>query len=362
MIYSKTLSLKFSSVPYIGRRQLLVHSLVESYNLHEFIHLISPKPATKDELLAFHSRDYVELLKNANGEEDMNEEMMDEVGLGYDCPVMDKMIDWCLTVAGGSLSAAEHLMANDHVRTVINWEGGWHHAHRDSAAGFCYVNDIVLAIHRLQSKYKRILYIDLDVHHGDGVEEAFSATDRVVTWSIHKYEPGYFPGTGNATDIGTGKGRYHSINVPLMEGVTNSMYRKIFTSILPHLMTAYGPECVVAQCGADCLVGDNLGGFNMTPEALAECVRDILSHNLPVLILGGGGYNHINTAKCWTAITAAVVGETLDDDIPEDEEYFEDYGPDFQLTISPGCVRNRNTEVQIDNLISYVKDNISNIT
>ena len=126
-------------------------------------------------------------------------------------------------------------------------------------------------------------------------------------------------------------------------------------------MSNYRPECVVLQCGADCIVGDHLGGFNLTPDTLSDCVKDVLAYNLPVLILGGGGYNHINTAKCWTAITAAAVGEILDDDIPEDDQYFEDYGPDFQLKISPGCVRNRNIEVQIDKLLALVKENVGKI-
>ena len=92
---------------------------------------------------------------------------------------------------------------------AINWSGGWHHAKRDSAAGFCYVNDVVLAIHRLQAAFKRVMYVDLDVHHGDGVEDAFSFTDKVMTMSIHKHEFGFFPGTGALKDVGFGKGKFY---------------------------------------------------------------------------------------------------------------------------------------------------------
>ena len=101
------------------------------------------------------------------------------------------------------------LLVGRRVRVALNWAGGWHHARRDSASGFCYVNDIVLAIHRLQAAFKRVMYVDLDVHHGDGVEDAFSSTDKVMTLSIHKMETGFFPGTGACTDTGYGKGRFY---------------------------------------------------------------------------------------------------------------------------------------------------------
>ena len=358
LIYSKELVRQLSLIPSIGPRQYYVHSLIHSYGLHSKLKIIRPVKASHEDLLAFHSRDYVDLLRDPH---DSNPEAVNEAGLGYDCPVLENMLDWCCSIAGASLTAADHLLHHDDdegAGVVINWDGGWHHAHRDSAAGFCYVNDIVLAIHRLQTRYKRVLYIDLDVHHGDGVEEAFSATDRVTTFSIHKFEAGYFPGTGSIRDIGTGRGRHHSINVPLEEGVTDGMYRNIFSTLFPDIMKQSDPDCVVLQCGADCLVGDALGGFNLTPEVVTDCVKDVLSYNVPLLILGGGGYHHQNTARCWTMITAAVLGETLDDDIPEDDAFFEKYGPDFQLPISQGCARNRNTQVDVDNMILAIRENI----
>ena len=126
---------------------------------------------------------------------------------GYDCPVLDRMDELATTLAAGSLTASDLLMER-RVRVAINWSGGWHHAKRDTAAGFCYVNDVVLAIHRLQRVFTKVMYVDLDVHHGDGVEDAFSSTDKVLTFSIHKMEPGFFPGTGALGDVGYGRGRY----------------------------------------------------------------------------------------------------------------------------------------------------------
>ena len=134
----------------------------------------------------------------------------EEFGLGYDCPVLENMDNFVQTLAAGSLTAAD-LLLEGRVRVAINWSGGWHHAKRDSAAGFCYINDIVLAIHRLQRGFKRIMYVDLDVHHGDGVEDAFSSTDRVLTFSVHQLETGFFPGTGDLTENGFGRGKYYRL-------------------------------------------------------------------------------------------------------------------------------------------------------
>ena len=353
----RDIALKLSSLNKIGPRQFLVQSLIKSYQLTSKLKLFQSVKASVDDLLTYHSRDYVELLTCPSE----REEEQEEHGLGYDCPSQERLLDWCLTVAGGSLTAARVLVSGQ-ARVAINWAGGWHHAHRDSAAGFCYVNDIVIAIHKLQAKFKRILYIDLDVHHGDGVEEAFSSTDKVVTFSLHKCEPGFFPGTGQLEDVGSGRGRYHSINVPLAEGVTDKMYRQVFTALLPALMSRYSPDCVVLQCGADCLVGDPLGGFNLTPASITACVADVMSYQTPLLVLGGGGYNLENAARCWTAVTASLLDTELEDDIPDEDNYFTKYGPDFTLSLSPGCVRNKNKQEDIDLIIRTIKANIDLIT
>ena len=108
----------------------------------------------------------------------------------------------------------------------------------------------------------------------------------------------------------------------------------VFSSLLPAIMTRYRPDCLVLQCGADCLVGDPLGGFNLTPAALSHCVKQLMAYQTPMLVLGGGGYNTENTARCWTAITATILGmEELEDDIPDDDHYFTNYGPDFTATL-----------------------------
>jgi len=351
MVVSRDLANKLSMMDKLGNRQFMVQSLINSYGLTKMMKVVPLVKATVEDLHVFHSHDYVEFLI------DPKESDEDQYGLGYDCPTHPDLLSWVLSMAGGSLTATAYLVEGK-AMVAMNWSGGWHHAHRDGAAGFCYVNDVVLAIHRLQARFKKILYVDLDVHHGDGVEEAFSATDKVVTFSIHKYEPGFFPGSGSDSDIGTGRGRHYSVNFPLQEGVTDQMYRNIFTSLFPLIISNFLPDCIVLQCGADSLAGDPMGGFNLTLASITACVEDVLAVDVPVLLLGGGGYNLPNTARLWASLTGVVLGVDLDTDIPDSDHFFLEYGPDFQLGVTKGCVRNRNSEEVVDDLIRVAKGNI----
>lgn len=136
--------------------------------------------------------------------------------------MFDGLYEFCQLSSGGSVAAAVKL--NKQAADIaVNWAGGLHHAKKSEASGFCYVNDIVLAILELLKYHQRVLYIDIDIHHGDGVEEAFYTTDRVMTVSFHKYGE-YFPGTGDLRDIGAGRGKYYSLNFPLRDGIDDHCY------------------------------------------------------------------------------------------------------------------------------------------
>lgn len=343
----------------VKNRAMLVHSLLSSYKLLNNLVPIPLVKATEEDLLSFHSSDYVHFLRDPDAER--NEEEASEFGLDYDCPTMENMMDLVLTLAGGSISAANSLVEGN-VQVAINWCGGWHHAQRDKAVGFCYVNDIVLAIHNLKQKFGKVLYIDLDVHHGDGVENAFSFTNQIFTFSIHKMEPGYFPGTGSQEDIGFGKGQYYTLNIPLKAGVTDGMFCHIFSTILPNLLSSFKPGAVVVQCGADCLTGDPLGGFNITPVGLGRCLSQVLDADLPTLVLGGGGYHLQNTARCWTYLTSVILNKEIDNEIPDCDPFFQYYGPSFELEVTPGCAKNNNSNQQVDEIIKTAVDNIGKIT
>lgn len=167
---------------------------------------------------------------------------------------------------------------------------------------------------------KRVLYIDIDVHHGDGVEEAFYTTDRVMTCSFHKYGE-YFPGTGELRDIGVGHGKYYSINFPLRDGIDDKSYKNIFEPVISSIMEWYQPEAIVLQCGGDSLSGDRLGCFNLSMSGHANCVNFVKSFNLPVLVLGGGGYTMRNVARTWAYETGRLVGQDLGPDLPFNDYY-----------------------------------------
>lgn len=173
------------------------------------------------------------------------------------------------------------------------------------------MNDVVIAITELLKKHQRVLYVDIDIHHGDGVEEAFYTTDRVFTLSFHKYGDGFFPGTGHTSDVGVGRGRYCSMNVPLFDGVGDFAFVDLFKFTVGSVFESYGPEVVVMQCGGDSLSLDRVGTFNLSSIAHGECVSFVSQLGVPVLALGGGGYNIRSVVKLWTYETSILCGHPL---------------------------------------------------
>lgn len=171
--------------------------------------------------------------------------------------------------------------------------------------------------------HSRVLYIDIDVHHGDGVEAAFASTDRVMTLSYHKYDPdSFFPGSGAITDTGPrNPGAHHTLNVPLKDGIDDQQYEALFKSITGSAIESFRPSAIVLQCGADSLGGDRLGKFNLNIRAHGKCVEFCKQQNLPLLILGGGGYTARNVARLWCHETSLCVGANLSDELPDHIPY-----------------------------------------
>ena len=200
--------------PMKPHRVRMAHSLVLHYGLYAQMDCFRPYRASAEDCRAFHADDYVQFLKTAT--QDREAELQSELELynmQEDCPVFDGLWPYCQIVAGGSIGAAVKLNYGA-ADIAINWAGGLHHGKKAEASGFCYVNDIVLGILELLKYHQRVLYIDIDVHHGDGVEEAFLTTDRVLTASFHKFGAGFFPGTGDLDNVGHGRGRHYAVNAP----------------------------------------------------------------------------------------------------------------------------------------------------
>ncbi len=343
-------------------RLRMTHQLILAYGLYRKMEVYKPKPSTDAQLQQFHSEDYVDFLKKINPDSmKQYTTQMQKFNMGEytDCPVFDGVHEFCSTYTGCSIDGAVKL---NHGLTdiAVNWSGGLHHAKKMEASGFCYINDIVLAILELLKYNSRVLYIDIDVHHGDGVEEAFYTTDRVMTVSFHKYGD-FFPGTGDIRDVGVKSGKYYSVNVPLQEGIDDSSYETVFKPVIDKVMEMYRPSAIVLQCGADSLTGDRLGCFNLTLHGHAKCVEHVKSFNVPTLVLGGGGYTVRNVARCWTYETSVLLGVPIANELPYND-FFEYYAPDFKLHLTPSSsMENMNKREHLDNITARILQNLKNL-
>lgn len=320
-------------------RLQLTKQLVLSYGLQYAMDCYESRTATMEELSAFHSPDYLDFLQRLTPDtmKDFNEDTQLMFGIGEDCPVFDGLYDYCSLYTGSTLSAVRTLLAGNAPPThagrtssrtpnssdiAINWSGGLHHAMKAKASGFCYVNDIVLAIQLLLTQHPRVMYIDIDVHHGDGVETAFHSSDRVLTLSLHKYDPlEYFPGTGGPNSTGPenphNPGAKHTLNLPLKDGIEDDQYKWLFDSCVKEAVKVFQPTAIVLQCGGDSLGGDRLGRFNLNIKAHGHCVTTCRSFGLPLLLVGGGGYTPRNVARLWCHETALATDTQLHNALPQ---------------------------------------------
>ncbi|CAI2298020.1 unnamed protein product [Caenorhabditis sp. 36 PRJEB53466] len=346
--------------PMKPHRVRMTHSLIVNYGLYRKLNVMRPARASFAEITRYHSDDYINFLKDVKSDNlSQFSDQMARFSVGEDCPVFDGMYEFCQLSCGGSLAAAAHLNRKES-DIAINWMGGLHHAKKSEASGFCYSNDIVLAILELLKKHARVLYIDIDVHHGDGVEEAFYTTDRVMTVSFHKHGE-YFPGTGDLKDVGAGRGKYYALNVPLRDGVDDSTYERIFRTIMGEVMARFRPEAVVLQCGADSLAGDRLGVFNLTTLGHGKCVEYMKSFNVPLLLVGGGGYTIRNVSRCWLYETSIALNQPVGDDLPV-HDYFDYFIPDYKLHIKPlSSLINYNSAEFIDQTIVSLLENLKQL-
>ncbi|KAI8346349.1 hypothetical protein B0O80DRAFT_469367 [Mortierella sp. GBAus27b] len=343
--------------PMKPHRIRMCHSLVMNYGLYNKMEIYRARPGSKKEMTAFHTDEYIDFLSRVSPDNmDSYAKEQLKFNVGDDCPIFEGLFEYCQLSSGGSMEGAARLN-NGSCDIAINWAGGLHHAKKTEASGFCYVNDIVLAILELLRYHPRVLYIDIDIHHGDGVEEAFYTTDRVMTVSFHKHGE-YFPGTGEVRDVGAGSGKYYAVNFPLRDGIDDVTYKSIFEPVIQHVVDWYKPGAIVLQCGADSLSGDKLGCFNLSMKGHANCVAFVKKLNLPLLILGGGGYTMRNVARAWCYETGVAVGQEVGPDMPFND-YYEYFGPDYKLDVKPSNMDNANTVEYLEKIKQQVFENLS---
>ena len=267
----------------------------------------APVALTREELEWFHAPAYLDALRRAqDGQHDLSALGM---GLGTpDCPIFPGLYDFACLAAGGTVTGARLILSGE-AHVAFNPSGGFHHAGRATAAGFCYVNDIVLAAEALARAGKRVLFLDIDVHHSDGVQDAFYARGDVMTISLHENGRTLFPGTGWETETGAGAGEGCTVNLPLPVGTYDAIYEWAFTEAALPLMKAYDPDVIMVELGMDALAGDPLAHLNLTNNVHADLLDRVLRLGKPVLATGGGGYNVENTVRGWTLCWSVLCGD-----------------------------------------------------
>jgi len=204
-----------------------------------------------------------------------------------------------------------------------------------------------------------VLYIDIDIHHGDGVELAFYHSNRVMTVSFHKYTGDFFPGTGKLDDNGSGLGKYFCLNVPLQDGIDDDMYLTVFKTVIGDTVTHFQPSSIVLQCGADSLGLDRLGAFNLSIAAHGECVNYVRTFGVPLLVVGGGGYTVKNVSRCWAYETAVLVGADIPDTLPATiyDAYFADSGWKLHPPLT-GKVDNLNSPAGLQRITVSIREKL----
>ncbi len=281
--------------------------------LPEAVYIDSPV-ATPDQLARFHDRDYIAAVQRAEAEQAVSPETAERYNIGRNGnPVFGEVFRRPATACGASLKAAELLLREG--GTIYSPAGGTHHGRRDRASGFCFFNDPVLAILALlDGGLKRVLYLDIDAHHGDGVEAAFHGEGRVRAISIHQAD--LWPRTGRVEDRAGGS----AVNLPVPQGFNDAEMAYLIETVARPLARAFAPEAVVVQGGADALDDDPLSALSLSNNALWRAVAAMMGIAPRLLVLGGGGYNPWAVARAWTGMWATLNGFAIPERLPPDAE------------------------------------------
>ena len=293
------------------------YDLINDYGLFDLpeASLVEARSVTDDEVLRFHKPEYLQCVKHI-GDDDSS---VDPSAFGFgpgDNPISDGLYDAAALSAGASMVAAE-LLASDEFDRAFSIMGGLHHAMPGYASGFCVFNDPVLAIKELIARGMKVAYVDIDCHHGDGVQYAFYDTDAVLTISVHESGSFLFPGTGSVNETGTGRGSGYSVNLPLYPYTGDDVYLWAFREAVPPLLEAFAPDVVVTQLGIDSHYRDPITHLGLTVQGFATAVSDLANTAPKWLALGGGGYDIYAVARAWTAAYAVMLDTPLPDAIPD---------------------------------------------
>ncbi|MGW3570594.1 acetoin utilization protein AcuC [Streptomyces sp. NPDC000941] len=305
-------------------RLALTMRLVEAFGLDRAVEVVAAKPAGESTLRLVHRQDYIEAVRRASADPASAD---GSYGLGtIDDPAFAGMHEASALIAGQSVAAAESVWRGDALHAV-NFSGGLHHAMPGGAAGFCVYNDAALAIARLlEMGAERVAYVDVDVHHGDGVQAAFWDDPRVLTMSLHEHPRTLFPQTGWPEETGGERAPGGAVNVALPAGTGDAGWLRAYHAVVPELLAAFRPQVLVTQHGADTHVEDPLAHLAVTVDAqraVAESCHELAHEHADGrwIALGGGGYAVVDVVpRTWTHLVAIAAGRPVapEAEVPEE--------------------------------------------
>ncbi|MGC4932725.1 acetoin utilization protein AcuC [Gordonia sp. DT30] len=304
-------------------RLALTMTLARSLGVLDGVDVAEPLNVDDDALIPVHSREYIDAVRAVgSGTASLSGPLLERLfGLGdADNPVFEGMHEAARLLVGGTLAAAQ-AVASGSVRRAVNIGGGMHHAMKSRAAGFCIYNDCSVAIRWLLANgYDRIAYVDIDAHHGDGVQAEFVADPRVMTISLHQHPATLWPGTGWPTEVGDDTAHGTAVNLPFMPDTPDRLWLRGFHAVVPSMIGAFAPQILISQCGADSHRADPLTDLALTVDgqrAAMMAMRELADRYCEGrwIAVGGGGYGVVDVVpRSWAHLLAIV----LDRDVPVD--------------------------------------------
>ncbi len=270
--------------------------------------VLEGRVASEDEIAMAHERDYIDVVKAlSRGEATIDSERYGDDVAWQDTPPWPGMHEDMAAVVGTSLVCMDEVVSG-RARVAFNGSGGLHHAMRDHASGFCVYNDPAIVVAELVRRGRRVAYVDIDAHHGDGVQTAFYDTDRVLTISLHQFSPWFFPGTGRPSERGSGLGAGYSVNVALVPETDDAAYAIAFEAVVPPLMSAFAPDVLVTQGGFDTYWNCPIAQLALSTYGYERCCRRFKAMAVPWVALGGGGYDVDAVRRGWSIAYLVMLG------------------------------------------------------
>ncbi len=310
------------SHPFKPIRLELTRSLLHHAGLLSEAQEVHPEPFSESQLHTLHDPHYVEVVKAVSKGRDVADAYAHGLGTS-DNPIFPGMHDAILGICAATATAVD-LVASGKKQRATNISGGLHHAMRGKMSGFCTYNDLALGIEQaIQRHGVRVAYIDLDAHHGDGVQWLFYERAEVMTISMHESGRYLFPGTGHTYEIGKDAGRGSSVNMPLEPFTEDDSYLECFEAVVPRALKAFGPDLIVLQAGADMHYNDPLADLALSTKGIGESYRRVseLADEYcegRLVATGGGGYDPYRTVpRVWSLLWGAVSRQEVPEDVPQ---------------------------------------------